>query len=182
VRALGAGAVEGRAPWPRLVLELLAAFDRPGAARALGLALLRRRPDEGRAWLARAARRGDARAAFALALSLRSGDDGPRRPAEAIPWLAQAAGARLGAAHFLLGTAYRDGDGAAIDQARALAHFEAAAELEDAPAIQTLAEAYRSGELGLPRDPERAEALRHELEDAAREPRWQLNDEALRPR
>jgi TPR repeat protein len=126
-------------------------------------------PEEGRQWLERAARQGDARAAYALALSLRS--EGGRAREAALPWLEQAATGGVAAAHFLLGNAYREGEGVAVDFARAIRSYEVAAEQENPQAIQTLAEAYRSGELGLARDPERAEALMRDLEHAVHEQR-----------
>jgi TPR repeat protein len=171
---LAVQAVGGRDPLARLAISLLSAAEDAAAERAYGLACLRTWPLEpalGRSWLARAARRGDPRSAFALALSLRSGESGERKAAEAIPWLERAAQRGIGAAHFLLANAYRYGDGVDVDLRRAIGHYEEAAEREDAPAIQALAEAYRSGELGLPRDPERAELLMRELDHAVREPR-----------
>jgi TPR repeat protein len=171
LQALVGEAVERRALVPRLALELLVAARHPDAARRWGQAELAVRPAQGRRRLERAARQGDARAAYALALWLRAGEGTPRDVAAALPWLERAAAGGLGAAHFLLGNAYRDGEGVAPDPRRALAHYEAAAEREDPQALQTLAEAYRSGELGLAPDPERAAALSRDLEDTVHEAR-----------
>jgi TPR repeat protein len=175
LQALVAEAASGSGgPVPRLAVELLTASGEPAAARALGWTLLRAHPDapgEGRRWLERAARLGDARAAYALALSWREGEGGRRELALAVPWLEQAAAGGVAAAHYLLGNAYRDGEGVAADVPRALAHYEAAAEREDAPALQTLLQAYRLGELGLTPDPERAQGLMRELEHAVHEQR-----------
>jgi TPR repeat protein len=167
--ALVEGAVQRGAPVPWLAVRVLVLAGQPGAARRLGLAELPGRPAEGRTWLERAALQGDPRAACALAVWWRSGKVEPRSQARALPWLERAAEGGSPAAHFLLGEAYREGDGVPRDVALALAHYQVAAEADDPQALQTLAEAYRVGELGLAVDPERAEALRRDLEHAVHE-------------
>jgi TPR repeat protein len=174
LRVLGLQPATRVAPIARGALWLLAAAGNPGGQRALGLLLLRAAQpghEEGREWLERAAAQGDAQAAWTLASWLRSGAAGPRDPQRELFWLTKAAEGGVAAAHVLLGDAYRHGEGVPVDFERALEHYEAAAAREDPVAIQTLAEAWRSGELGLPQDPERAAALRRDLEHAVHEPR-----------
>jgi len=119
-----------------------------------------------RAHLVASAGQHEPRASYYLALMARSGDGSAEDHAAAAKYLTSAADAGIPQAMFLLANAYREGDGVPRDEPRALALYEKAAELDHPESIQALAMAYRNGELGLTRDPARADSEQMELAHA----------------
>ena len=140
--------------------------NRPVAQRELGL-LYQSRPRqraEALPWFERAARGGDAEAAFRLGEMLRLGGAGvPAQPAAAAPWYQLAAQQRHARAALVLGQLYKNGDGVARDDGVAARWLTAASEGGNAHAMFLLSYFYSEGR-GVARDPARARAL---LEESA---------------
>jgi TPR repeat protein len=142
-------------------LQAWAADGMPVAERELALLYLKRhREDQARALFLRAARQGDAEAAFQLA-ELERGRSGTN--ARAAQWYRQAA--QQGHAKAALGLALllKNGDGIPADKTAAAHWLGVAAQAGDAHAMFLLSNAYADGD-GVPRDPRRARDL---LERAA---------------
>lgn len=156
--------LESAARWYRLAAE---AGD-PGAQRVLGRASRRGALgmkvdlDAARRWYSAAAEQGDAGAMLALGLMAKNGEGGPRDLEAAIGWLERAANNGSAEAMFHLGNAFAGGEGVPRDLQRAREWYERSAEREWPAALQTLGLAYQVGDLGLPRDPEKADALLRE--------------------
>jgi len=115
-----------------------------------------------RRWYSAAAAQDDAGAELALGLMVRNGEGGPRDPEAAVRWLERAAEHGSAEAMFHLGNIFAEGEGAPRDLARARAWYERAADRGLPAALQTLGMAYRTGDLGLPRDEEKAAELLRE--------------------
>lgn len=155
---------ERAAPWYRQAAEA----GEAGAQRKLGRALrsgalgLAVDLEGARRWFSAAAGQGDAGAELALGLMAKNGEGGPRDAEAGARWLERAAGHGSAEAMFHLGNAFANGDGVPRDLQRAREWYERAAEREWPAALQTLGMAYLGGDLGLPRDPEKADALLRE--------------------
>jgi len=115
-----------------------------------------------RKWYSAAAAQGEAGAELALGLMARNGEGGPRDPGAAVSWLERAAEHGSAEAMFHLGNIFAEGEGVPRDLARAREWYERAADRGLPVALQTLGMAYRTGDLGLPRDEEKADELLRE--------------------
>jgi TPR repeat protein len=117
--------------------------------------------DHGRAapWYRQAAQQGHAQAALALALLLKNGDGIPTDKTAAAHWLGVAAQAGDAHAMFLLSNAYADGDGVPLDPRRARDLLERAADREYPAAIQELALVKQAGDELTPKDAAEADQL-----------------------
>src|SRR5205814_4294422 len=105
------------------------------------------------------------------------GDGGPRDPEAGARWLERAADHGSAEAMFHLGNAFANGEGVPRDLQRAREWYQRAAEREWPAALQTLGMAYQAGDLGLPRDPEKADELLRE----ATHPHAGESDDELSP-
>lgn len=133
----------------------------PVAERELALLYRKRhRDDQARALFLRAARQGDAEAAFALGELER---DRGGANAHAAPWYRQAAQQGHAKAALALALLLKNGDGIPTDKAAAAHWLNVAAQAGDAHAMFLLSNAYADGD-GVPPDPRRARDL---LERAA---------------
>jgi len=134
------------------------------AEAAFQLAELERDHARAAQWYRQAAQLGHAKAALGLALLLKNGDGIPPDKAAAAHWLGVAA--RAGDAHamFLLSNAYADGDGVPADPRRARDLLERAADSEYPAAIQELALVKQTGDGLTPKDAAEADQL---LKEAA---------------
>jgi TPR repeat protein len=117
--------------------------------------------DHGRAaqWYRQAAQQGHAKAALGLALLLKHGDGIPIDKRAAAHWLGVAAQAGDAHAMFLLSNAYADGDGVPPDPRRARDLLERAADREYPAAIQELALVKQTGDALTPKDAAEADQL-----------------------
>ncbi|MFL6636614.1 MAG: tetratricopeptide repeat protein [Massilia sp.] len=117
--------------------------------------------DHGRAaqWYRQAAQQGHAKAALGLALLLKHGDGIPVDKRAAAHWLGVAAQAGDAHAMFLLSNAYADGDGVPPDPRRARDLLERAADREYPAAIQELALVKQTGDALTPKDAAEADQL-----------------------
>jgi hypothetical protein len=110
-------------------------------------------------WYRQAAQQGHAKAALRLALQLKNGDGIPADKAAAAHWLGVAAQAGDAHAMFLLSNAYADGDGVPADPRRARDLLERAADREYPAAIQDLALVKQTGDALTPKDAVEADQL-----------------------
>jgi TPR repeat protein len=110
-------------------------------------------------WYRQAAQAGHAKSALALALLLKNGDSIPVDKTAAAHWLGVAAQAGDAHAMFLLSNAYADGDGVPADPRRARDLLERAADREYPAAIQELALVKQTGDALTPKDPAEAGQL-----------------------
>lgn len=117
--------------------------------------------DHGRAaqWYRQAAQQGHAKAALSFALLLKNGDGIPTDKAAAAHWFGVAAQAGDAHAMFLLSNAYADGDGVPRDPRRARDLLERAADREYPAAIQELALVKQTGDDLTPKDAAEADQL-----------------------
>ena len=142
-------------------LHAWAADGQPVAERELALLYRKRhRDDQARALFLRAARQGDAEAAFALGELER---DRGGANARAAPWYRQAAQQGHAKAALALALLLKNGDGIPTDKAAAAHWLGVAAQAGDAHAMFLLSNAYADGD-GVAADPRRARDL---LERAA---------------
>lgn len=143
------------------MLETWAARGMPVAQRELGILYLAREERSGpaRTLLERAARAGDAEAAFRMGELGRAG----KPSAATAAWYRQAALADHSRAALMLGLVLKNGEGVPVDRAGAVRWFEVAARAGNAHAMFLLSNAYADGD-GVPADPKRARAM---LERAA---------------
>lgn len=119
-------------------------------------------------WFAMAAQHGDDRAALMLSRMTKYGEGMPADLKQSVHWLQEASAHGNAQAMFLLSNAYRDGEGIPRDLAQARAWLEKSAEGDFPVAIQDLALALENGDLGLARDPVRAQHLLKEATDERR--------------
>jgi TPR repeat protein len=110
-------------------------------------------------WYRQAAQQGHAKAALALALLLKNGDGIPVDKTAAAHWLGVAAQAGDAHALFLLSNAYAVGDGVPADPRRARDLLERAADREYPAAIQELALVKQTGDDLTPQDSAEADQL-----------------------
>ncbi len=103
-----------------------------------------------------AAQQGHLEAQFNLGLAYRQGLGVVRSNLDAVHWWGEAAGRGHAPSRFNLGLMYAQGLGVGKDLEKALGLWEASARGGYAKAIDTLARVLESGEMGFPRDPERA--------------------------
>jgi uncharacterized protein len=117
--------------------------------------------DHGRAaqWYRQAAQQGHAKAALGLALLLKNGDGVPVDKTAAAHWLGVAAQAGDAHAMFLLSNAYADGEGVPPDPRRARDLLERAADRDYPAAIQALALVKQTGDALTPKDAAEADQL-----------------------
>jgi len=155
---------EKAARWYRLAAEAGEASAQRALGRALRRGALGLKVDLGaaRRWYAAAAEQGDAGAELALGLMAKNGEGGPREPEAAASWLERAAEHGSAEAMFHLGNAFASGEGVPRDLQRAREWYERASDRGLPAAIQTLGLAYQVGDLGLPRDPAKADELLRE--------------------
>ena len=147
-------------------LQAWSAQQLPVAQRELAL-LYRGQPAQRQVALQlfeRAARSGDAEAAFELGELLRTGTVGVApAPAAAVPWYEIAAAQQHAKAALILGMLYKNGDGVARDDAAAARWLERASARGNAHAMFLLSYIYQEGR-GVAADPARARTL---LEESA---------------
>lgn len=156
--------LENAARWYRLAAEAGEANAQRALGRASKRGALGLPVDLGAAkrWYAAAADQGDSGSELALGLMAKNGEGGPRDLEAAARWLERAANHGSAEAMFHLGNAFANGEGVPRDLQRAREWYERAAERGQPAAIQTLGLAYQVGDLGLPRDPEKADELLRE--------------------
>lgn len=144
----------------------LAAQGLPVAQRELGL-LFEQRPkqrDEALQLFERAARAGDAEAAFELGEMLRIGVIGVApAPNKAWPWYKMAAQQKHAKAALMLGMLFKNGDGVPRDAIEGAKWLTLAGDLGNAHAMFLLSNLYREG-AGVPQDAAKARVL---LEESA---------------
>ncbi len=144
----------------------LAAQDLPVAQRELGL-LFEQRPkqrDEAMQLFERAARAGDAEAAFELGEMLRIGVIGVApAPDRAWPWYKMAAQQKHAKAALMLGMLFKNGEGMPRDEVEGAKWLTLSSDLGNAHAMFLLANMYREGS-GVTQDAAKARVL---LEEAA---------------
>ncbi|HYV49058.1 MAG TPA: tetratricopeptide repeat protein [Myxococcaceae bacterium] len=155
---------ERAARWYRLAAEAGDAAAQRKLGRALRSGALGLAVDlqGARRWFAAAAGQGDAGAELSLGLMARNGEGAPRDAEAGARWLERAAGHGSAEAMFHLGNAFANGEGVPRDLQRAREWYEKAAERDWPAALQTLGMAYLGGDLGLPRDPVKADELLRE--------------------
>ncbi len=127
-----------------------------------------REPRKAIYWFEQAASQGDVGAQYMLAEAYLRGDGVPISPERGFQWFSRLGELGFAPAQFQVAKAYAKGQGVAQDNQLSFVWLERAANGGHHEAAQRLALAYAKGDLGLPQDPQQAEAW----EQKAKPPRF----------